>query len=111
LPAGPVIDQPGSIAQCALAVAGDRPAVCDTDPFKLHYTWCLWQTGHASARQWRAERDATRQLFADHRLGIADLILVTIPDPAVLAARRRADTTRARHNFELHAQLAGPLRD
>jgi hypothetical protein len=86
-------------------------AVCDTDPFKLHYTWCLWQTGHASARQWRAGRDANRQLFAHQRLGIADIILLTIPDPAVLAARRQADTTRTRRNFELHAQLSGPLRD
>jgi hypothetical protein len=86
-------------------------AVCDTDPFKLHYTWCLWQTGHASTHQWRADRDANRQLFADQRLGIADMILVTIPDPAVLAARRRTDTTRTRRNFDLHAQLAGPLRD
>ena len=86
-------------------------AVCDTDPFKLHYVWSLWRTGHASRRQWRAELTATRQLFAQHRLGIADLILIEIPDPATLAARRRADLTRRRRNFGLHAQLAGPLRD
>jgi hypothetical protein len=86
-------------------------AVCDTDPFKLHYVWSLWQTGHASRRQWHAELTATRQLFAQHRLGIADLILVAIPDPATLAARRRADPTRRRRNFNLHAKLAGPLHD
>jgi hypothetical protein len=86
-------------------------AVCDTDPLKLHYIWSLWQTGHASRRQWHAELTATRQLFAQHRLGIADLILIEIPDPATLAARRRADPTRRRRNFDLHAQLAGPLRD
>lgn len=86
-------------------------AVCDTDPLKLHYVWSLWRTGHASRRQWHAELAATRLLFARQRLGIADLILVTIPDPAVLAARRRADLTRRRRNFDLHAQLAGPLRD
>ncbi len=56
-------------------------AVCDTDPLKLHYIWSLWQTGHASIRQWRAELTATRQLFARHHLGIADLILIEIPDP------------------------------
>jgi hypothetical protein len=86
-------------------------AVCDTDPFKLHYVWSLWRTGHASRHQWHAELNATRQLFAQQRLGIADLILVEIPDPATLAARRQADTTRRRRNFDLHAQLAGPLRD
>jgi hypothetical protein len=86
-------------------------AVCDTDPLKLHYVWSLWQTGHASHRQWHAELTTTRQLFAQHRLGIADLILIEIPDPATLAARRQADPTRRRRNFGLHAQLAGPLRD
>ena len=54
---------------------------------------------------------ASRQLFAAQRLGIADLILVSIPDPAVLAARRRADTTRRRRHFDLHVQLAAPLHD
>ncbi|HEY2550394.1 MAG TPA: hypothetical protein VGI64_07435 [Streptosporangiaceae bacterium] len=86
-------------------------AVCDTDPLKLHYVWSLWQAGHATRRQWQAELTATRQLFAEHRLGIADLILVETADPATLAARRRADPTRRRRNFGLHVQLAGPLRD
>jgi len=58
-----------------------------------------------------AELNATRELFAQERLGLADLILVEIPDPATLAARRQADTTRRRQNFDLHRQLAGPLRD
>jgi hypothetical protein len=87
-----------------------RVAVCDTDPFKLHYIWCLWQSGNATAGQWHAEMNASRQLFAAQRLGIADLILASIPEPAVLAARRRADTTRRRGNFDLHVQLADPLR-
>jgi hypothetical protein len=81
-------------------------ALCDTDPFKLAYEWCLWQTGNATAGQWRAAMTASRQLFAAQRLGIADLILVSIPDPAVLVARRRADTTRRRRHFDLHVQLA-----
>jgi hypothetical protein len=86
-------------------------AVCDTDPLKLHYVWSLWRAGHTSRRQWHAELNATRELFAQHRLGIADLFLIEIPDPATLAARCQADTTRRRHNFDLHRQLAGPLRD
>ena len=86
-------------------------ALCDTDPFKLHYVWCLWRTGNATVRQWRAEMNACRQLFAGRRLGIADLILVSIPEPAVLTARRQADLTRRRRHFDLHAQLAEPLRD
>jgi hypothetical protein len=39
------------------------------------------------------------------------LILVSIPEPAVLAARGSADTTRRRRNFGRHAQLADPERD
>jgi len=85
--------------------------VCDTDPFKLHYIWSLWQAGNATTSQWRAEMAASRRLFADQRLGIADMILISIPDPAALAARRHADTTRRRRNFDLHSQLASPLRD
>jgi len=69
------------------------------------------RAGHAGRRQWHAELNATRQLFAQGRLGIADLILIEIPEPAALAARRQADTTRRRRNFDLHVQLAGPLRD
>jgi len=85
--------------------------ICDTDPLKLHYVWSLWRTGHASHRQWRAELNETRQLFTKQRLGIADLILIQIPGPAVLAARRQADRTRRRRNFDLHIQLADLLRD
>ena len=28
-------------------------AICDSDPFKLHYTWSLWRTGHARLTYWR----------------------------------------------------------
>lgn len=125
-PAGPAPDRtadPGGAAAHWAAVSAARwhaarlaeqragTAVCDTDPLKLHYVWSLWQTGHVSRRQWQSEVGAARELFALHRLGIADLILVEIPDLATLAARRRADPTRLRSRFELHAQLAGPLRE
>jgi hypothetical protein len=86
-------------------------AVCDTDPLKLHYVWSLWRAGHASRREWHAELTATRQLFARQRLGFADLVLIEIPDQATLDARRRSDPSRRRRNFDLHAQLAGPLRE
>ena len=124
--AGPVPDRAadpdGAAAHWAAVSAGrwhaavlaeqrSGTAVCDTDPLKLHYAWSLWQTGHASRCLWQAELSATRRLFAEHHLGVADLILVEIPDPAALAARRQADLTRRRRNFELHAQLAAPLRD
>jgi hypothetical protein len=84
-------------------------AVCDGDPFKLHYTWALWRTGHATQHEWTSALEASRHAFAAGGLGLADLILVTIPDAATLTRRREADRTRRRHNFGLHVQLATPL--
>src|SRR5262249_30550104 len=104
----------GNAERGAAACQAENPgpnAGCETDPVKLHHAWCLGRTGNATAGQWRAEMTACRRLFTARRLGIADLILVSIPEPAVLAARRAADATRRRRNFGLHAQLAGPLRD
>lgn len=84
-------------------------AVCDGDPFKLHYTWTLWRAGHAKLDDWTLAFRAHRRAFAAGRLGIADLILVTIPDAATLTRRREADLSRRRRNFGLHVQLAAPL--
>ena len=50
-------------------------------------------------------------MFAADRLGVADVILVTIPEPAVLSQRKAGDSTCTRRNFELHRQLAEPLRE
>ena len=84
--------------------------VCDADPFKLHYVWSLWQIGEASKARWRAEMAITRELFAHNELGISDLIFVYIPARAALESHARGDKTRTRPNFDLHAQLAEPLR-
>ncbi len=88
----------------AMAVEAEQQSkivLCDTDPFKLHYARCLWRAGYATVSEWRAARDANRKLFVAQRLGIADLILVSIPDESILATRRLADSV----------QLAEPLRD
>jgi hypothetical protein len=57
-------------------------AVCDTDPFKLHYVWGLWRLGEASTSAWMTEARANREKFGAGRLGLADLILCDIfPTP------------------------------
>lgn len=97
----------------ALALESEQrygTAVCDTDPFKLHYVWCLWQTGHADHGQWRAELRANRSYFAKGRHGFADLVLVEVPDRSTLETRRDADRSRKRANFDLHVEMAEPLR-
>jgi nicotinamide riboside kinase len=98
----------------AMAVEAEHRAqivLCDTDPFKLHYAWSLWRTGHASGSQWRAAREANRRMFAESRLGVADMILVSIPDPVILAQHKARDSRRTRRNFDLHRQLSEPLRE
>jgi thymidylate kinase len=83
----------------------DGLVVVDTDPFKLHYTWSLYQEGIASRRQWELERETAREGFAAERYGIADLMFVSDVDAATLRRRRDADATRTRRNFERHARL------
>lgn len=85
-------------------------AVCDTDPLKLHYVWTLWRIGEVTHERWIAEARQARLRFADGRLGLADLVLVELPDEAALRQRKEHDATRRRSNFELHVRLAEPLR-
>lgn len=84
-------------------------AVCDSDPFKLHYPWTLWRTGHAHRNAWTIALEASRPFFDTGRLGLADLILVTIPDRDTLIRHRDGDSSRRRRNFDLHVQLAAAL--
>jgi hypothetical protein len=86
-------------------------AVCDSDPFKLHYAWSLWRTRHGRRSDWAAALDANRRAFAEGRLGVADLMLVSVPATDTLIRRRQGDTTRRRRNFDLNVQLAAPLTD
>lgn len=94
----------------ALRIERERGvAVCDSDPFKLHYAWTLWRIGHVNREDWTLALEAGRRAFAADRLGLADLILVTIPDAETLTRRHEADRSRRRRNFDLHAQLAAAL--
>ena len=89
--------------------ARDGLVVVDTDPFKLHYVWTLFKTGQASELQWTLQRDAAREGFAAGRYALADLFLVSDVDAATLRARRDADPSRTRRNFEHHIQLRDSL--
>ena len=89
--------------------ARDGLVVVDTDPFKLHYVWTLFRSEQASDLQWMMQRDAARAGFAAGRYALADLFLVSDVDAATLRARRDADPSRARRNFERHVQLRDGL--
>ncbi|RKT87659.1 hypothetical protein SAMN05421805_101909 [Saccharopolyspora antimicrobica] len=85
-------------------------AVCDSDPLKLHYSWCLAAIGEGPAARFRAEAVAVRAAVAEKRLGLADLVLVTLPPLPVLRRQRDGDPSRRRRHFDLHARLSEPLR-
>lgn len=86
-------------------------AICDTDPLKLHYDFCLLRNGEIRVDQMHADHRAARDAMSERRLGIADLVVCEIPDPDVLERRRRNDPSRTRHRFDLHRRLAEPLRE
>lgn len=120
---GPPSDEPRAMAEFWARVhagrwaeaqrieAAEGVAYCDTDPLKLHYTWCLWRVGRATKAEWDAAVDANRLAIQSRRLGFADAVVFLEPDVATVRARKEADRTRRRGNFELHLQLARPLRE
>jgi hypothetical protein len=86
-------------------------AVCDTDPLKLHYSWCLARAGLTSTDDFACQLPLTRRAIEARRLGLADLVSCKIPSPDTLRRQKEHDTTRSRRNFDVNARLAGPLRE
>jgi hypothetical protein len=89
--------------------ARDGLVVVDTDPFKLHFVWTLLRSGQISEVEWTMQRDAARDAFASRRYALADVFLVSDVDDATLRARRDADPSRTRTNFERHVLLRDSL--
>ncbi|MDZ7915028.1 MAG: hypothetical protein U5O16_24865 [Rhodococcus sp. (in: high G+C Gram-positive bacteria)] len=84
-------------------------ALSDSDPLKLHYSWCLARIGAAPHARFKHELSAVREAFAREELGFADIIVISLPSADVLARQRENDPTRRRRQFALHAALAEPL--
>jgi hypothetical protein len=88
----------------------DGIAFCDNDPVKLHYSWGMAALGLAPRAQFDRELAVTRVAFRTGRLGLADAVLVGLPEIATLQAQRDGDRTRRRRNFATHVLLREPLR-
>jgi hypothetical protein len=86
-----------------------RVAICDTDPMKLHYSWCLARVGAAPASRFAHELACVREAMSDKQLGFADVVLVKVPDEETLRLQKIGDSSRSRRSFELHAKLREPL--
>jgi hypothetical protein len=98
--------------QAALAIETETGwAVCDSDPLKLHYVWCLWQIGEAAERDWLLELAAARKTVLEGRIGFADRYIVGQIESQLARQRAHADTTRRRGRFELHVRLQEALMD
>ncbi|MGN7293789.1 hypothetical protein [Rhizobium sp. SAFR-030] len=79
--------------------------VCDTDPLKLHYSWCLCQIGAFPKRQWELQLKATRASFQQKQLGFADAYLIKVIDYQTAKQQCEQDISRVRDRFELHFRL------
>lgn len=86
-------------------------ALCDSDPLKLHYSWCLARNGEASATRFLAELGAVREAMRRRQIGFADAVFLTLPEEGVLRRQKNSDATRPRRTFELHVRLRGPLEE
>ncbi|WP_313618510.1 hypothetical protein [Agrobacterium sp.] len=94
----------------ALAMEAEQgQAVCDTDPLKLHYTWCHYRIGLFDKAEWHLHRDAAKQAFLNRQLGFADAYFVKRIDPVIARRQRDADVNRIRNRFEVHVLLQPPL--
>ena len=89
--------------------ARDGLVVVDTDPFKLHYVWTLFRSGQATEVEWTMQRDAARDAFGSGRYALADVFLISDVDVETLHARRTADRSRTRRNFDRQVQLRDAL--
>ena len=96
----------------ALELEKQNPIVlCDSDPLKLHYSWCLARIGDAPWSRFQHELRYVRKALAASRLGFTDMVLVSIPPLHVLRSHKATDMTRQRRSFDLHVKLREPLRE
>ena len=84
--------------------------VCDTDPFKLHFSWTLWVTGLSSLEYWQRSREFSRRAFADEKLGLPDLVFFADIDADTLRRQKAADLTRSRNRHEMHIRVSPALK-
>lgn len=86
-------------------------ALCDGDPLKLSYDYCLARIGALPWPRFDAGIETYAAAIRARRLGIADAIFCSIPDIDALDSRQREDPTRRRGNFAVNRRLGPPLRD
>jgi hypothetical protein len=84
-------------------------ALCDSDPLKLHYSWCLARLGEAPVSRFAAELSSARDAMRKQQLGFSDAVLLTMPNTQTLHRQKAGDRSRSRRSFDLHVRLREPL--
>jgi len=80
-------------------------ALCDTDPLKLHYDWCMGRAGFGLIDRFSVSKPMVRDAILQEKLGFADLYLVKQVEPETARKQKEEDSTRRRSNFERHLAL------
>ena len=77
-------------------------AVCDTDPMKIHYSWCMERAGFDWPDAFATASLEVRKRIESKQLGFADLYFVKQFEPEQARAQKESDTSRRRGNFDQH---------
>jgi hypothetical protein len=98
--------------QAALEVeAAQGVAICDTEPFKSHFDWCMARAGFKSMDVFKAAMPIVRKAIEQQRLGFGSRYYVKRIEPQVARAQKEGDATRSRRNFDMHLALQPHLMD
>ncbi len=86
-------------------------AICDTEPFKSHFDWCMARAGFKPFDVFNAAMPIAREAIAEQRLGFANRYYVKRIAPEVARAQKEGDLTRSRRRFDMHLALQPHLMD
>ena len=92
--------------RAALAIEAERGfAICDTEPFKSHFDWCMVRAGFKSMEVFHEAMPLARAAIAAGEIGFADRYLVKHIEPDVACAQKEGDKTRSRRRWDMHLAL------
>lgn len=86
-------------------------AICDTEPFKSHFDWCMARAGFQSMDVFTHAIPLVRKAIGQRRIGFGDRYYVKHLTPEAARAQKEGDATRTRRRFETHLALQPHLID
>jgi hypothetical protein len=66
-------------------------ALCDSDPLKLHYDWCMGRAGFSLIDRFSVSKPMVRDAILQEKLGFADLYLVKQVEPETARKQKEED--------------------